>query len=59
MNSRRIRMPITHHTPKACVGIVEQCLSPNKVAEGGVGAIVKRVRIRPAKSEINIVFAPK
>jgi hypothetical protein len=35
MNPRRIRMPITHNTPKACVGIVEQCLGPNQVVEGG------------------------
>ena len=35
MDSRCIRMPITHNTPKACVGIVEQCLGLNQVAEGG------------------------
>ena len=28
-------MPITHNTPEAYVGIVEQCLSLNQVAEGG------------------------
>ena len=40
MNSRRIRMPITHNTPKARVGIVEQCLGLNQVVEGGVVGIV-------------------
>ena len=45
MNSRRIRMPITHNTPEAYVGIVEQCLSLNQVAEGGgARGIGKRVR---------------
>ncbi len=39
MNSRRIRMPITHNTPKARVGVVEQCLGLNQVVEGGVGGI--------------------
>ena len=41
MNFRRIRMPITHHTPKARVGVVEQCLGLNQVAEGGVGALFR------------------
>ena len=60
MDSRCIRMPITHNTPKACVGIVEQCLGLNQVAEGGgARGIGKRVRIKPAKSEIHIVFAPE
>ena len=48
MNSRRIRMPITHHTPEARVGGVEQCLGLNQVVEGGVGGIAKRVCIKPA-----------
>ena len=39
MNPRRIRVPITHNTPKARVGIVEQCLGLNHVVEGGVGSI--------------------
>ena len=52
-------MPITHNTPKARVGIVEQCLGLNHVVEGGVGSIGKGLCISPAKSEINIVFAPE
>ena len=59
MNFRRIWMPITHHTPEARVSVVKQCLGLNQVVEGGVGGSGKRVRISPAKSEINIVFAPK
>ena len=59
MNSRRIRMSITHDAPKARVGVFEECLGLNQVVEGRVGGIGKRVRIKPAKSEIYIVFAPE
>ena len=59
MKYRRIRMSITHDASKARVGVVEQCLGLNQVVEGGVGGIAKRVCIKPAKSEISIVFAPE
>ena len=58
MNSRRIRMPITHHTPKARVGVVEQCLGLNQVVEGGVGGIgiVSSAHASPASATASLYF---